>query len=117
MPWEGEGLPKLSVCQSEKPEKPLAENTHGYMRATSQHAHTHTHTLTHQLSERLGIALLISFSVDTLFLRCAMLSQLPLSLPHHVGILKLEVYSFPSVSAEGRVHTRGPEVCVFTESP
>lgn len=89
MLWEGEGLPKLSVSQ--RSQKPLAENTHRYMRARSQHAHTHTD----QLSERLGIALLISFSVDILFLSCAMLSQL------HVGILKLEVYSFLSVSAEG----------------
>jgi len=68
----GIGLHKLSVYVSQRRQKPLAENTHRYMRARSQSAHTY------QLSERQGRVRLFPFSADTLLISCAMFSHLSL---------------------------------------
>lgn len=109
MLWEGEGLPKLCLCQSKKPKKPLAENTHGYMRARSRHSHIHTPA---ERTPRDSTTNLI-LCWHTIPQMCHAFTTLSLSpSPPYVGILKLEVYSFLSVSAEGWVHT-GPEVRVY----
>lgn len=106
--WEGQGLPKNSLNVSVRDAKNPLLRTHTDSWESAEHTHAHTQ----QPSERPGIALLISFSVDTLFLRCAMLSQLSLS--QRAAITKLEVCSFLSVSAQGWLRP-GPEVrmCVL----
>lgn len=118
---EGGGLAKFSLSVSQRWQK-LRNHCYASLEYVLRHTHTQMHTHSYQLSERLGIALLISFSVDTQFLSGCLLSQLCLSpcLYPKAGDVFLTISSGRRLSSyqdRGAVVDFGPAAQLFTQPP